>query len=559
MSGETVWRVQPLSEAPQEIKLTINDKTVVAKPGMTVFQAAQTAGIFIPHYCYHPDLSIAGVCRMCMCEIEKNPRLQISCNTTVADGMVVRTDTAKVQETVQSVLELHLINHPLDCPICDKAGECKLQDYYKDYGLYKSRVEYDSKNHKPKVVDIGTIVLDDERCILCTRCVRFTAEVTKTNELGIFNRGDRSILRTYDEKPLRNDYTGNLADICPVGALTAKEFRFKQRVWFLDRNDSVCTQCARGCNVTVSVNPQTTQLYRVEPRRNPDVNQSWMCDTGRWNVQYIGDDTRIKSPEKQSDKRRVEETWEGFFKQASQNIFSNPKRVLVGLSTQMTNEEIADAIETFSQMGVLEFTWIVDEKTVEDRNPYDGLLRHRNQTPNAAGFLQIMEKTKTPWMKHEEVIKKLESKEYDYFFLLGLEGVLMPGAVELLLKAPKETVITVHATTRVALFEKATWILPNTSSFEKSGTMVNALGFIQKVKASMPWQHVSRDVHALVFGLKQGNDRTVSPSGRFQTVFKRLSNEAIFPGARSDWRKMPPSGVNIGVVGRAEGIKYAKS
>jgi len=547
-----------LSEAPKEIRLTINDKSVVAKPGMTVFQAAQTAGIFIPHYCYHPDLSIAGVCRMCMCEIEKNPRLQISCNTTVAEGMVVRTDTPKVKETVQSVLELHLINHPLDCPICDKAGECKLQDYYKDYGLYKSRVEYDSKNHKPKVVDIGTIVLDDERCILCTRCVRFTAEVTKTNELGIFNRGDRSILRTYDEKPLRNDYTGNLADICPVGALTAKEFRFKQRVWFLDRNDSVCTQCARGCNVTVSVNPQTTKLYRVEPRRNPEVNQSWMCDTGRWNVHYINDTNRIKNPQSQNEGKLIDETWETFFKTMATSIQSNPQKVLVGLSTQMTTEEMADALETLTGLGVSHYTWIVDENTVEDRKAYDGILKHSDQTPNAAGFLQLMEKTKSSWMKHQDVIKKLQAKEYDHFILLGLEGVTMPGVADLLLKTPKETQLTVHATTRVALFEKASWLIPNTSSFEKSGTMVNALGFMQKVVASLPWQYMARDGHAVVFGIKQGNDRMVSPTGRFQTVFKRLSNEAIFPGARTDWRQMPPSGVNIGVVGRAEGIKYAK-
>ena len=185
-----LWR-GPLSEDVKKLKLTIDGKAVEVNPGTTVFQAAQLAGIFVPHYCYHPDLSIAGVCRMCMVEIEKIPRLQISCNTMCADGMVVKTQTDKVKETVKGVLELHLINHPLDCPICDKAGECKLQDYYTQHGKYESRMEFE-KVHKPKVQDIGTIVLDSERCILCTRCVRFTAEVTKSFELGIFNRGDRS-------------------------------------------------------------------------------------------------------------------------------------------------------------------------------------------------------------------------------------------------------------------------------------------------------------------------------------------------------------------------------
>lgn len=232
------------------VKLTINDKAVEVPAGTSVFAAAAMAGIEIPHYCYHPDLSVAGVCRMCMVEIEKNPRLQISCNTPATEGMVVKTKTDKVKETVKNVLELHLINHPLDCPICDKAGECKLQDFYSGYGLYESRMDYE-KVHKPKVQDIGTIMLDSERCILCSRCVRFTSEVTKTNELGIFNRGDRAVLGTVDNKPLKNDYTGNLADICPVGALTAKDFRFKQRVWFLDKTKTVCTLCAHGCNTVV--------------------------------------------------------------------------------------------------------------------------------------------------------------------------------------------------------------------------------------------------------------------------------------------------------------------
>src|SRR4051812_37947062 len=191
----------------KKVQLEINGQKVQVDPGTTVFNAAVQAGIFIPHYCYHPDLSIAGVCRMCMVEIEKVPRPQISCNTMATEGMVVKTDTDKIRESVKSVLELHLINHPLDCPICDKAGECGLQNFYQSYGLYASRMDFE-KVHKPKAQDIGTIVLDAERCILCTRCVRFTAEVTKSFELGIFQRGDRSTLEVYDGGELRNDYTG---------------------------------------------------------------------------------------------------------------------------------------------------------------------------------------------------------------------------------------------------------------------------------------------------------------------------------------------------------------
>ncbi len=356
-------------EAPKLVGLEINGKRVEVPAGTSVFQAASQAGVFIPHYCYHPDLSVAGVCRMCMVDIEKNPRLQISCNTPVADGMVVKTNTDKVKETVKSVLELHLINHPLDCPICDKAGECKLQDFYRDYGLYESRMDY-QKVHKPKAKDIGTIVLDSERCILCTRCVRFTQEVTKTNELGIFNRGDRSELKTFDDGPLKNDYTGNLADICPVGALTAKDFRFQCRVWFLDKTDSVCTFCARGCNTTVSVNPATKTLYRVEPRRNVEVNKSWICDTGRWEYHHVYSEKRVTVTRERRDGKWEDSPWNDLFRAAGEILHKAAERVLIAISTQATNEEIIDVVQGLSGLGretILPGSWM--KKRRERGNP----------------------------------------------------------------------------------------------------------------------------------------------------------------------------------------------
>jgi len=517
------------------VKLTINGKTVEVPAGTSVFSAATSNGIEIPHYCYHPDLSVAGVCRMCMCEIEKNPRLQISCNTPVSEGMVVRTDTEKVKDTVKSVLELHLINHPLDCPICDKAGECKLQDFYADYGLYESRMDYD-KVHKPKVQDIGTIVLDSERCILCSRCVRFTAEVTKTNELGIFNRGDRSVLGTVDNQPLRNDYTGNLADICPVGALTAKDFRFKQRVWFLDKTKSICTLCAHGCNTVVSKNPQTQKLFRVEPRRNPDVNKSWMCDSGRWDFHFVHDENRIAEPFLMVEGKKTEQTWHSAFQSLGEELEQLGEQCLVALSTQMTNEEIIDSVETLGSLGVKQFTWIVDESLAAEKVPFDGILKHRDLTPNAAGFEKTMKALAQSWLNHNQAKEKLKNQVFGRVLILGLEGHEMPGLAEFLLAVPSSTKVAIHATSAHRFLEKCDWVLPNVSAFEKSGTMINAQGRIQKLQASVPRQFLSRDSHQLVWGITQKGDRKPLSLLKFQDPFKRVIGPKMLGKEQIEWR-----------------------
>lgn len=500
---------------PNSVSITLNGKKLEVPKGTTLIQAALDSGTFIPHYCYHQDLSIAGVCRMCVVEVEKNPKLQIACNTPCAEGMVVHSETPKVKDAVKSALELHLINHPLDCPICDKAGECKLQDYYQEYGLYESRMEYDDKVHKPKVKDIGTIVLDAERCILCTRCVRFTAEVTKTNELCIVNRGDRSELKTYDDKPLRNDYTGNLADVCPVGALTAKDFRFQQRVWFLDKTKTVCTQCSTGCNTTVSYNPSTKKLYRVEPRRNPEVNSSWICDNGRWGYHYLTNESRLKTPKRKGESGWEEFPWEFYFKEAKETIQSEKNSTLVALSTQLTNEEVLDLVLTFKDLGVTHFTWVVDEKTVGGKEPFDGILKRHDQTGNSAGFQNVLDLTKTTWKKWDEVsFDKLTS-----VFVLGVEGEMIGWVKTFLRKIPVSARLWMHATNWVEEFERAHWVVPNTSAYEKSGTVVNALGKLQKLAAAVPQQYTARNAHQLIYGINQGNDRSTPASNRMVELF----------------------------------------
>jgi NADH-quinone oxidoreductase subunit G len=269
-------------------KITLNGVEVEVADGLNLIQAAETVGVTIPHYCYHPGLPIDGNCRMCLTEVEGARGPQIACNTFVKEGMVVKTDTPAVEKMRKGVQEFLLLNHPIDCPICDQAGECRLQDYYMEYGQYDNRSMVE-KVEKQKAVDLGpTVVLDQERCILCQRCVRFTDAVTKTGELVVANRGDHSAIETFPGMELDNPYSVNVVDLCPVGALTSKDFRFKQRVWFLQTAKSVCTGCSKGC--AIDVDHKDGVVYRYRPRENPQVNQYWMCDEGRFSYKRINED-----------------------------------------------------------------------------------------------------------------------------------------------------------------------------------------------------------------------------------------------------------------------------
>lgn len=270
----------------------INDMQVEVPPGTNMIEAAKLVGVEIPHYCYHPHLSIAGNCRMCLVDVAAGGRgPEIACNMEARDGLHIRTDTQKVKEMRKSVMEFLLVNHPLDCPICDQSGECRLQDYYMDHGQHDSRLA-DGKVGKGKRQDIGEhIVLDAERCVQCSRCVRFSDEVTGTGELRLFNRSNSTQIGVFPGTRLEHNYQGNLADICPVGALTNKDFRFKKRVWWLKETASVCDGCASGCNINVC--HQDDEVFRYTPRRNDKVNKSWMCDEGRMSYQALTNMRRL--------------------------------------------------------------------------------------------------------------------------------------------------------------------------------------------------------------------------------------------------------------------------
>jgi NADH-quinone oxidoreductase subunit G len=287
-------------------KVQIDGEEIDVAAGTTILQAAIAVGREIPHYCYHPGLSIAGNCRMCLVDVEKQPKLVIGCYTPVAEGMVVHTQSDKVKAARAAMMEFFLINHPLDCPICDQAGECRLQEYAVEYGDGKSRYT-EPKLALSKAVDIGAhVMLDQERCIQCSRCTRFTAEVTGTGELGFFERGERSQIGIFPGKRLDNPYSGNVVDLCPVGALTLKEFRFQTRVWYLKNTPSICAGCARGCNVVVGVGQQQVQMTtrgqqddrvkRIVARVNEQVNGHWICDAGRLSYLREQDAVRLETP-----------------------------------------------------------------------------------------------------------------------------------------------------------------------------------------------------------------------------------------------------------------------
>jgi NADH-quinone oxidoreductase subunit G len=281
-------------QSPQTVTLTIDGQEVTVPKGTTLLKAAESIGIYIPHYCYHPGLSSPAMCRLCIVEVEGWPRMAPSCKETAQDGMVVFTDNEKAQRQRTGVLEFYLVNHPLDCPICDQSGECHLQDYIFAEGRERGR------GQEPKRVlgrhDFGGDVLfNADRCVMCTRCVRFMREVAEDERLTVVERGARAIIDTFFERGLEGSpFAGNIVDICPVGALISKDFLHKARAWDLDRTPSVCPSCSQGCNITLDVRDNLVQ--RLKPRQNLKVNGWWMCDFGRHNYEWINRSDRLENP-----------------------------------------------------------------------------------------------------------------------------------------------------------------------------------------------------------------------------------------------------------------------
>lgn len=281
-----------MSDTPL-VNLTIEGRPVSVPAGTSILEAAKVAGVLIPHYCYHPGLPVAGVCRMCLVDVEKAPKLMPSCATSVAEGQVVHVHNDKSLDARKGVLELLLINHPLDCPICDQSGECELQDYTFQEGRQDSRYR-EPKRFNPVEDFGGDVLYVPNRCILCTRCVRFMDDVHDDAVLAVGDRGDRAVITTAPDAGLTQAWAGNVVDLCPVGALLSKDFLNKARAWELDRSASVCTGCSQGCNITVEV--RDNAVVRLKPRGNEEVNAFFMCDEGRLNYRWLNRQDRCVVP-----------------------------------------------------------------------------------------------------------------------------------------------------------------------------------------------------------------------------------------------------------------------
>ena len=479
-------------------KLTINGKEVEVAKGTRVIEAAKLAGADIPFYCYHPGLSIAGNCRMCLVEIEKTPKLQIACHTECADGMIVKTETDKVKETRKHVLEFLLVNHPLDCPICDQAGECWLQDYYLNYGAYDSRVNED-KVKKPKAVPIGPhVMLDAERCILCSRCVRFTDEISKTHELGIINRGDHAEITVFPGREVDNDYSGNVVDICPVGALTDRDFRFKMRVWYLESKNSICNGCSRGCNIQIQVkknrmhHAKGERVMRLKPRFNEQVNKWWMCDEGRYGYKFH-DAGRLLTPLLNSSPGeigggQVGGHWEKILPEVAQKISLAKGKVGVLLSPQMSNEELFLAKKLFAphpnplpqgEEGVREILLV----SPNPLGKQDDFLIRADKNPNSKGaeLLGFSYNDKAL----ETFLNQCSAGEVEGLIIFG-QDLTGPGRGQVgawPLQKLKWTVFI--GSNQNATSQAATYVLPSATYAEKEGTFTNFEGRVQRFERAL--------------------------------------------------------------------------
>ena len=466
-------------------KCTINGQEVEVKQGATIIEAYYQLEKKddIAHYCYHPGLSVAGVCRLCMVEIEGNPRLQIACNTVVTEGMKVNNNSEKVKEAVKWGMDFHLINHPLDCPICDQAGECGLQDQYMGYGKYDPEMA-ERKVKKRKVVDLGPrVVLDSERCILCSRCVRFTEEVTKTNELGIFNRGDRSEIGTFEDRPLNNNYSVNTVDICPVGALTSKDFRFRQRVWLLKDGESICTGCSTGCNVNVYFNKEG--VFRYKPVENQQVNGFWMCDVGRDTYKPHNKDRRLLDA-RLSDGSKAEYLVPllGARKAAEWvKEAGGGKNVALVVTGQYSNEEYDALIGTFKKdLGSDQiYHWMnMPEKASE----FDGMLFRGDRNPNTKGLMKAMEANGVAGKSWKDLSANLGS--ISTVFVAGpLDLAVFPDLnekLQALAKVKRVVWLSSEKSEAVDSFKGQMLQIPMRTHIEKHGTYVNHAGLAQSVK-----------------------------------------------------------------------------
>lgn len=501
------------------VKFSIDGKEIEAKAGQTILEVALENSMDIPYFCYHPGLSVAGNCRMCMVEIEGAPKLSISCNERVRDGIKVFTASERVLKARASVLEFLLINHPLDCSVCDKSGECMLQDHTYDHRKFPTESTIDTRMELQKIVPTtkelsSKIWLWGNRCIHCSRCVRFTEEISGTGELTFVQRGAKAEIDCHPDKPIENNLSANVVDICPVGALLDKEFLYASRVWNLDKRESICPHCSRGCNI--SVESFRNEVKRYRPRFNPEVNDHWMCDLGRHNRDYFSVE-RINHPEIRNN---------GSLNMAGRgealNLVANKLESLDGGklagvgSAQSTCEDNFALKKLVSSRGGSFFS--VWETLKGEREEFTKFVIEEEKAPNSAGAKLTLG---IDQLGFRALAERIHAGEITAVIAFGNEINVKPGEEELAAFRKLDLLVVIDSW-RSPLAEIADIVLPAAIFAEKEGTFINAQGRVQHMGQSVipeASQAVSEWIWLRRIAEKLGEEwESKSPSALFEEL-----------------------------------------
>jgi NADH-quinone oxidoreductase subunit G len=536
----------PPPKNPGFVTCTIDGREVVAKPGTTVIEAAKAVGIEIPYYCYHKRLSIAANCRMCLVEMSNAPggKLMPACQMPVGEGVAVKTETARVKDQQRAVLEFLLLNHPVDCSICDQAGECKLQDYYMKYDAQPSRLDVPKVVKEKRVVLGPLVVLDQERCILCTRCVRFMREVAKQPQLGVAERGNFSFITTFPGQPLDSPYAGNVVDICPVGALTSTDFRFQGRVWFMSAARSVCTGCARGCNVFADY--MSESVYRYRPRENDAVNQEWLCDHGRLSYKYLNKERALLAREGRGEAREL----------------PVPAAVQRAASTLHAAAARGEAAALFSPLASLEDLLSaalvakeglgLSEVFVGGRPDgwQDDFLKRADENPNRRGLELVAQAFGLALRPFAELGPAIAAGRVKALWAVGAEVPAAPADAAAALA--KLDAFVCQATNHGPVAAQATLLLPAATHVEADGTFVNFEGRAQRFERAF-WPRGAAKPHWQLAG---DLARALGLAYRMQSareVWLALSPRLGGALGAFDWDSLPTAAKRRGLVPLAAG------
>ncbi len=510
-------------------KITIDDKTYEVDSKLTVIQASAAQGIEIPHFCWHPKLSVAGNCRMCLVEIEKMPKLAIACATQVADGMVIKTQSERVIKARQAVMEFLLINHPLDCPICDEAGECKLQDYSYKHSAGYSRFEED-KVHKPKRVSLGPhVMLDVERCIMCSRCVRFADEIAKQPVLTFTERGDHVVLTTFPGTELDNAYSMNVIEICPVGALTSRDFRFKSRVWEMSATESICIGCARGCNMNIWV--RNNEILRLTPRHNEEVNSYWMCDYGRLETfKFVNGERRLDGPMLRKDGVLTKVSWDEAIARAASELKSFKKSEIAGIASAFATNEDNYTFQKLMReiLGTKNIDFV---RHIKEGDQDDFLIRE-DKAPNSRGMEEVVARSADDGLDLREIIRGIADKTIKALYVLEDNIVAIPEIRSVL---PNLELLIVHAFEHNETTELADIVLACSTYAEKNGTFINFQSRVQRIRPAVAILEQDRALDG--FAMSRW-DKFASPNDRWGRPIKK--------DARPSWRIISLIGTVLG-------------